>query len=49
MAVEKEEIIMKERSVFFTEAKISLPIYKVVYSAFFTVVLRKNRPGKAGK
>lgn len=30
---------MKERSVFFTEAKISLPIYKVVYSAFFTVVL----------
>lgn len=30
---------MKERSVFFTEAKISLPIYKVVYSVFFTVVL----------
>ncbi len=30
---------MKERSVFFTEAKISLLIYKVVYSVFFTVVL----------
>lgn len=30
---------MKERSVFLTDAKISLSIYKVVYSAFFTVVL----------
>lgn len=30
---------MKERSIFFTEAKISLPIYKLTYSVFFTVVL----------
>lgn len=30
---------MKEKNVFFTEAKISLPIYKVIYSMFFAVVL----------
>lgn len=30
---------MMEKNVFFTEAKISLPIYKVIYSMFFTVVL----------
>lgn len=30
---------MRKRSVFFTEAKISFPIYKVIYSVFFTVIL----------
>ena len=30
---------MRRRSVFFTEAKISFPIYKVIYSVFFTVIL----------
>ena len=30
---------MRRQSVFFTEAKISFPIYKVIYSVFFTVIL----------
>ena len=30
---------MRRQSIFFTEAKISFPIYKVIYSVFFTVIL----------
>lgn len=30
---------MRERNIFFTEMKISLPIYKLAYSIFFTAVL----------
>jgi len=37
--VEKEEVVMRRQSIFFTEAKISFPIYKVIYSVFFTVIL----------
>lgn len=30
---------MRRQSIFFIEAKISFPIYKVIYSVFFTVIL----------